>query len=245
MKLIRSAMFEVSHATLLARVLVTLACLWPALMVRAQEQLLPAAVQPEETNQQRQSPPPSGGNNIVPFLSPREKLKYGVRQAFLRPENYLFTGIGAIITEATERDQSHKTTSDRVGDGFTRFAINFGTRSTRSLLGAGVYPAIFNQDPRYKPSPHKGFRRRALYAVSRVFVTEGARGQLQPNYSRLGGNISASALANLWERSTPGRDRIGVGPTFERFGITLGVDMVSFVIFREFLPDIKRKLFNR
>ncbi|MEJ7708584.1 MAG: hypothetical protein WKF84_01700 [Pyrinomonadaceae bacterium] len=76
-------------------------------------------------------------------------------------------------------------------------------------------------------------------------MTEGDNGRLQPNYSRLGGNISASALANIWERSTPGRDRIGVGPTFKRFGTSVGFDVLSFVVFREFLADIKRKLFDR
>ncbi|MEJ7617362.1 MAG: hypothetical protein WKF30_10475 [Pyrinomonadaceae bacterium] len=234
----------ISRDAALPRILLTQIFFSAAAALAQEQQQQPAvAASPEATKASAQTS--SGGGVVVQPLSAREKLNYGAREAFLRPESYIFTGLNAAITEATERDQPHKTSGDRTADGLTRFAINFGTRSARSLLGSGVYPVIFNQDPRYQPSPRKGFRRRTLYAASQVFVTEGARGQLQPNYSRLGGNISASALANLWERSTPGRDRIGVGPTFTRFGITLGVDVLSFVIFREFLPDIKRKLFNK
>ena len=183
--------------------------------------------------------------NTSSSLTANEKFKYGLRAAFLRPEAYILTGVSAAITQATERDQPQKTAEDQVADGLSRFAIKFGTRSTKALLGSGLYPVIFDQDPRYKPSHKKGFGPRALYAASRVFVTESDNRGLGPNYSRLGGNMSASALANVWERSTPGRDRIGLGPTFSRFGTTTGFDVLSFVVFKEFWPDIKRKVFKR
>ena len=110
------------------------------------------------------------------------------------------------------------------------------------MLGSGVYPVIFKQDPRYYPSLKKGFGPRAAHAASRVFVTYGDNGRAQPNYSRLAGNFSAAALANIWERSTPGRDRIGTGPTLRRFGYSIGFDILNNVVFREFWPDIMRKL---
>lgn len=178
-------------------------------------------------------------------LTTHEKLKYGVRSAVLSPSGHLLTAVGAAITEATERDQPQKTEGDRVADGLSRFAIRFGTRSTKAMLGSGLYPVIFHQDPRYKPSPKRGLRSRVLYAASRVFVTENDKGEPEVNYSRLGGALSASALANIWERSTPGRDRVGVGPTLRRFGTSIGFDVVQFIIIKELWPDLKRKLFRR
>ncbi|MGH9942479.1 MAG: hypothetical protein ACRD9R_09015 [Pyrinomonadaceae bacterium] len=178
-------------------------------------------------------------------LTAEEKLKFGLRNAFLNPFSYALTGVNAAITQATEEDQPHKTSGDRFADGLSRFAISTGTRSIKSLLGSGVYPALFKQDPRYRRAERKGFGPRFRHAVSRVFVTDGDNGSQQLNYSRLGGTITASALANLYERSTPGRDRIGVGPTFKRFGTSVGIDVLQFVLIREFGPDIKEKIFGK
>ncbi len=175
-------------------------------------------------------------------LTAAEKMRRAFKVAFLSPGGYAFAGITAAITEAHERRQPQKSTDDRVADGFSRFAINFGTLSADTLLGDGLYAVLLKQDPRYRPSGKHGFGPRALYAASRVFVAYGDDGRKLPNYSRLGGSLSASALANIWERSTPGHDRIGVGPTFRRFGTDVGFTMLQNILLREFWPDIKRKL---
>src|SRR5438105_4693788 len=75
-------------------------------------------------------------------------------------------------------------------------------------------------------------------------VTRGDGGRLQPNYSILAGETTASALANVWEHSTPGHDRIGADATLRRFGSMLATDMLTNVVFKEFWPDIKR-IFRR
>jgi hypothetical protein len=175
-------------------------------------------------------------------LTANEKMEAAARSAFLNPLNYAMTGAGAAYTEVRERDQPHKDNGDRFADGLSRFAINFATGSTSTMLGSGVYPVLFKQDPRYHPSGKKGFGPRTAYAVSRVFVTRGDDGSTQPNYSRLAGNFSASALANIWERDTPGSNRTGARPTLRRFGTSIGSNMVSNIILKEFWPDIMRLL---
>ena len=177
-------------------------------------------------------------------MTARDKLKYGFKRAYLSPMTYTMAGVGATITQMNEEDQPHKDTGDEVADGLSRFAIKFATSSTRNMFTSGIYPAVFKQTPRYRPSGKKGVGRRALYAASRVFVTEGDDGGQEPNISRLGGTLTASALANIWERSTPGRDRIGVGPTMGRFGTSVAMDVVQFIVIKEFGRDIK-KLFKR
>jgi hypothetical protein len=186
-----------------------------------------------------------GGAPPTPYtpLTSGEKMRRAFKSAFLTPQAYALPLVSAIITEWGEDDLPHKDTEDRVADGLSRFAIKFGRRSTNNLLGGGVFPSLFRQDPRYERAGSDGFGARAAHAVSRIFVTRGDNGRLQPNYSRFAGQLSSSALSNLWEQSTPGHDRIGTDATFRRFGTSFLTGAV-FNVLREFAPDIK-KIFGR
>jgi hypothetical protein len=167
-------------------------------------------------------------------LTSGQKMRRSFRSAFFTAEAYAVPLLSAIITEAGEDDLPHKDTDDRVADGLSRFAIHFGRRSTAVILSNGVYASAFKQDPRYeRADPSKGFAARALHAASRVFITRGDNGRHQPNYSRFAGQLSASALSNLWEQNTPGHDRIGVAPTFRRFGSSF-ITGAALNIVREF-----------
>jgi len=185
----------------------------------------------------------AGDNRTV--LTGKQKMKLGFRHAFWSPGTYIETFISAGITEAREHDEPNKTTQDRVADGFSRWAIKFGNSASRSLLVTGALPAVLHEDPRYHPSGRTGFTARSKYAISRVFIAEKDDGSLEPNYSRFVGSLAASGLANIWEHNTPDHTRIGVGPTFNRFGWGIGFDVVQFVVLKEFGPDIKKKLFHR
>jgi len=181
----------------------------------------------------------SGGQQTpTPTFTPLtsdQKMRRAFKSAFFTGEAYAVPFLSAVITELGEDDLPHKETDDRVADGLSRFAIQFGRRSTAVILSNGVYASVFKQDPRYeRADPNKGFAARALHAASRVFVTRGDNGRHQPNYSRFAGQLSASALSNLWEQNTPGHDRIGVGPTFRRFGMSFITGAVLNVV-REFL----------
>jgi hypothetical protein len=190
-------------------------------------------------------------------LSARQKLNFGLRAAFLNPGSYVGPAIDAVITEHREVKAPGKTGSDNFADGMSRYARAFGNTSSAELLGSGVYPVLFKQDPRYFPSPKRDFRSRVLYGASRAVVTRGDNGKSQVNFSRLLGNLTADALANIYERNVVrSRDRfgtpveyerrIGVGTTFEAFGIATGVEAVTDVVFKEFdLLGKVRKLFKR
>ena len=186
---------------------------------------------------------PAAQQTYTPLTS-GQKMRRAFKKAFISPEGYARTAISATITEWGEDDLPHKDTEDRVADGLSRFAIKFGTRATRTVFGSGIYPVLFKQDPRYERSEKKNIGARALHAVSRVFVTRGDNGKLQPNYSRWAGSLTSSALSNIWEQSTPGHDRIGVDATFRRFGTNFISDAWQTVVFSEFLPDIIR-IFKR
>ncbi|MBC7932632.1 MAG: hypothetical protein H7Z38_18890 [Rubrivivax sp.] len=171
-------------------------------------------------------------------LTAGEKIERSFRSAFLSPFPYVTSALNAGITQFGEDRQPHKDGGDEVADWGSRAARNFATRSTTAVFANGFYPALFKQDPRYESSRRKGFGRRALHAVSRVFVTRDDDGNLEPNYSRFAGVMTASALSNAWERSTPGHDRIGTDATLRRFARSFATGSLNNIVFKEFWPDI-------
>jgi hypothetical protein len=177
-------------------------------------------------------------------LTGGEKISHAFRSAFLSPFPYVTSAFSAGLTQFGEDRQPHKDGGDEVADWGSRAARNFATRSTTAVFSNGFYPALFKQDPRYEPSRRKGFGHRALHAVSRVFVTRDDDGNLEPNYSRFAGVMTGSALSNIWERSTPGHDRIGTDATIRRFGRSFITGSFNNVVFKEFWPDII-KIFRR
>jgi hypothetical protein len=190
--------------------------------------------------------PPAWQQTTDPYtpLTAEQKMKRAFRNAFFSPIGVGRTFVSSVITQWNEDSQPHKDTDDEIADGLSRFAINYSRRATRTLLGSGVYAVAFRQDPRYdRAEEGKNVFARAGHAVSRVFVQRGDSGNLQPAVSRWAGSLSASALSNLWERSTPGHDRIGTDATFKRFANSFVTDSINN-LFVEFWPDIK-KIFGR
>jgi hypothetical protein len=139
-----------------------------------------------------------------------------------------------------------KTGKDKFGDYLSDYARVFGTSSATELFGSGVYPTLFKQNPKYTKlkeitNGRASRRARLIYALSNALVTTGDNGHRQVNISRLGGDLTGAALANIWERDTPRKRnqfgivtdinrRRGVGATFSRFGLAVGFDAVSNVI---------------
>ena len=189
--------------------------------------------------------PSSTSNDRTP-LSGSQKLKYGFKHAFLRPEPYLTSLVSAAWTESRQNDFPPKRNEDRIVDGLSRWAINFGNGSARTLLVSGALPAVFHEDPRYKPSGRHGFKDRTVYAISRVFETENdTTGKLQPNYSRLIGGLGA-AVSTIFGNTALLRITIeSEWPTFSRYGWGIGWDVVQFVVLNEFGPDLKKKFLHR
>ena len=184
-------------------------------------------------------------------LTARQKFQFGLAHAFLTPGAYAGPAVGAYFVERSEVKRPGKTNGDKFADGASRFARSVATRSTAEFLGRGLYPILFKQDPRYQPSDREYFLPRVLYAASRAFVTQGDNGKTQINISRLGGNLTAAVLANVYERDvvrsrdrfgrpTSFRRRVGVEPTLKSFALATAFDAASNIVFDEF--DVIGKL---
>ena len=171
-------------------------------------------------------------------LTAGQKVERSFRAAFLKPTPYIRSAFSAGLTQLGEDRLPHKDNGDELADWGSRTARSFGTRAATTLFASGFYPVLFKQDPRYEPSQSKGFGRRAAHAVSRVFVTRDDEGNLEPNYSRFAGAMTASALSNVWEHSTPGHDRVGRDATLRRFTRSFLDAAISNLVFKEFGHDL-------
>lgn len=185
---------------------------------------------------QKPTPEPQSQSHPAP-LTGEQKVKRSFRGAFLSPAPYAIAAFNGGIRQIGEDRLPHKDTNDELADWGSQTARVFATGTTYRLFGNGFYPALFKQDLRYERSKSKKFGSRIGHAVSRVFVTRDDDWNLEPNYSRFAGAATSSALANAWERSTPGHDRIGADATLKRFGMTFVSGAIGN-IFREFVSDI-------
>ena len=188
-----------------------------------------------QQQQQEPTPTPTPQATRRAPLTGEQKIKRAFRSAFLTPEPYAMAIFNGGLRQINEDRLPHKDGGDEVADFGSHVARSFATGVSFRLLASGVYPTLFKQDPRYERSTKKAFGRRALHAVSRLFVTRDDDGNLEPNYSRFAGAMTSSALANIWERNTPGHDRIGVSPTLRRFGYSFLSGAITNVVFRELL----------
>ena len=104
-----------------------------------------------------------------------------------------------------------------------------------SFLGDFVFTVWWHQDPRYFRLGKGGLGKRAMYAISRVFVTYDDSGKNVFYSSGLAGTGIAAVLSNLYY---PQSDRT-LGHTMTRIAIDLG-DTAIYNGSAEFWPDIHR-----
>jgi hypothetical protein len=109
------------------------------------------------------------------------------------------------------------------------------------MIGNGIFPALFHQDPRYFRLGHGTTRHRILYALATNVICKGDKTRnWQPNYSNVLGNITAGAISNLYYPPS----NTGVGLTISNGLIQTAVGGFGS-LFEEFWPDISRKFLHK
>lgn len=103
-----------------------------------------------------------------------------------------------------------------------------------------LFPWMFKQDPRYFRMAEGPVPGRAVYAVSRVFITRADDGSSTINSSRLLGRLVVKTLSNSYYPP----ERRGVWPTLRRTANGLISD-ASMALAKEFWPDVRDKLFRK
>jgi Carboxypeptidase regulatory-like domain len=111
-----------------------------------------------------------------------------------------------------------------------RFGAVAADGFTDIIIGGAILPSLLHQDPRYFYQGKGTTRSRLFHAISFPFVCRGDNGQMQPNYSSLGGDLAASALENAYY---PQSNR-GAGLVFGHFALDTAERAVSSLA-QEFL----------
>ncbi len=127
-------------------------------------------------------------------LSPKLKFQLAARTS-IDPATFLGAGFLAGIDQASDvaphYEQGASGYGKRVGAAYTGAAVDI-------VLGGAVFPTLFHQDPRYFYKGTGTKKARMLHAISSPFIARGDNGHLQMNVSSIGGDISASAMTNLY-----------------------------------------------
>lgn len=176
------------------------------------------------------------------YLSNAVSLSAGqkIRLAFRSATDPATFGIAALVAgygEAADSDSGFPWGPKGYGE---RFGAKYFDAFDGAMIGNGILPAVFHQDPRYFRLGHGSKTHRVLYAVSTSFICKHDNtGKWEPNYSNVLGNITSGALSNFYY---PGNDS-GIGLTIGN-GMVVTAEGTLGGLFDEFWPDISRKMFH-
>jgi hypothetical protein len=166
-------------------------------------------------------------------LSVKEKFKLSADSMF-DPVTFPFIGLQALIGQAENSEPAY-------GQGLEGYAKRYATSYADAGIGTtmttSIFPSMLHQDPRYFQLGTGSIWHRALYSLSRTFVTRTDSGSHEFNTSEIAGNAVAAGLSNLYH---PQEDRT-FSNTMSVWGTDVMWDTVSNVM-KEFWPDIRRKL---
>ena len=178
---------------------------------------------------------PTGTHVFYTPLSDRCKFRLFLKTTY---SPYTFASAGFEATEAQATDQWPHYGGGMQGWG-KRFGATLANTESRRFIQGYALSTILHQDPRYFPSPKKGFFPRVWYSATRVAITKNDRGESTFNTSEFLGTLLTSAVQNTYY---PRQDRT-FGDTMDRFSGALSSDVIGNLL-REFTPDLKR-LFHR
>jgi hypothetical protein len=172
-------------------------------------------------------PPRNPAVSTAP-MTPGEKFKLFLKKSFLSLTPYALSTLGGIFGEATDKDHGrHMTAGDFLADSGTHFARSFTFRAVSNFYEKFAFATILRQDPRYHRSDKKTIGGKIVYAVTRVFITQGDRcGCDQVNASFLMGGLAASGTSQLWVRE---EDK-GIGKVFTGWASHIGVRAFTNVL---------------
>jgi len=170
-------------------------------------------------------------------LSPGQKMTLAIRSA-VDP----FTFASALFVAGL-----HEAADDESGFGWG--AEGYGKRAGAAyldafdgtILGNGILPIVFRQDPRYFRLGRGTVTHRLLYAIATSYICKSDRTRRwEPNYSNVGGNIVAGAISNLYYPS----EESGWGETITN-GFIVTTEGTVGGVFNEFWPDLSRKFLHK
>jgi hypothetical protein len=122
-----------------------------------------------------------------------------------------------------------------------RYGAAFADGTIENFWTGALLPTVFREDPRFYQLGEGGFGRRAIYAVSRIFITRTDSGHSDFNYSEVFGSAISAGISTYSYH--PKADRT-ISNTASVWASEVGYDMLTIVV-KEFWPDIRRKIIHK
>lgn len=179
----------------------------------------------------------TGPFNNEPYspLSNRDKAKLYVNRVYA-PSGLLRSAFSAGYNQWVDDPPEW-------GQGMLGYGRRYGhrvlNRGVESAIGVGVATTL-GEDPRYFYSGEQGVFRRVKYAIWNTLTTRTDDGGRRLSTWRFAGNYGASLVSNSWR--APSQDSFS--QAMQRGTLSIGFDVAGNV-FKEFWPDIRRKVLKR
>lgn len=173
--------------------------------------------------------------NTAP-LTPGHKLKLAFRTA-VDPFAFFIAGVSSGISQAQNSYAGYGQGPAGYGK---RFGAAYADNFDGTMIGNGLLPIVFHQDPRYFRKGTGTFWNRFSYAIASTVRSKSDSGHWMPNYSNILGNIAAGGISNAYY---PEGDR-GAGLTFQRAFTVTGQGALGAILV-EFWPDIAGRIAHK
>jgi len=173
-------------------------------------------------------------DTILPPQTPKEKFVIAAKNSF----DYSSFLIAAIQSGVNFANDSYPEFGHGA-EGFGKYYYhNLLDTADENFMVAGLYPVLFHQDNRYYTLGHGGFRKRALYAATRVLITRRDNGHKTFNASEIIGAGSAAGISSLYYPEAY-RDWTKIG---QKWLTSVIIDAANFTFIKEFWPDVNKRL---
>jgi len=173
---------------------------------------------------------------LPPPLTPKQAFVLATKNSF-DYSSFIFVGLTSAIAEWSD---AHS----QLGKGMPGFGRyywrGFVDKTDGNYLVIFALPTIFHQDERYLAMGEGGFRKRAVYAASRIVIAPNYEGHNSFNISELLGRGMAEGISLAYYPSQAQT----AGGFFSKYGYALLRDAATNA-FREFWPDIATHVLHR
>jgi len=178
------------------------------------------------------------GSNVP--LSAGQKMRASFRSA-IDPYQFGLALITSGYGQATDSHSSIDPNGTHHGypqgwGGFgERYGANYVDQFNGTIIGNGILPSLLHQDARYfRMGEGHSFSKRFFYSLSTTVRCKSDKGNWQPNYSNVLGNIVSGGISNLYY---PKAER-GFALTIEQ-GMEVTAEGSIGALLIEFYPDIR------
>jgi hypothetical protein len=127
-------------------------------------------------------------------LNAGQKMRLSLRLA-VDPVSFGMAGVQAALETNSKNYAAYGTGAEGFGK---RYAAAYADDFIGTMVGSGLFPVLFRQDPRYYYKGTGSVGSRVLYALSWSFRCKGDNGKWQFNYSGLLGEVASAAISNLY-----------------------------------------------